>query len=264
MPRHHSHVGTPVLKTYQHAHAYFVHACLPHAVEAVDAPLEVGLLPGRVIYIVPLAVICLLEAHHAVETRECEAPVVFGRKRHHLYAEVVEVRAAHLKRLLQILGAGGHGVLARYEQQVLEGAEAAYGLALVGNLWRREDDAPESVVAVEAAVHAGVGARIGDIQRYIHRNHLAEAFLCEGAAASRHSLEVRRCRRRYESHEVVDAGAFFAEGALHVGGSLGGYCGGGGVPVVLFKFFRKHCQSRKDVSGLLACALRHTPPSPAS
>ncbi len=48
MACHHCNIGAPVLKTYQHTHADFVHSGLPHAVESVDTPFKVRFhtLPG--------------------------------------------------------------------------------------------------------------------------------------------------------------------------------------------------------------------------
>ena len=158
MTRHHGDVGAPVFKADKHAHANLVHSGLPHAVEAVDAPLEVGFLPGRMVYLISLAVVCLLKAHHAVESGMCEALIILGRERHYLHSEVVEIGAAHTQGILYIISTGSDGVLTGDNEQVLERAEAAYGLALVFDLLRLEDHALESIVAVKAAIDTRVGA----------------------------------------------------------------------------------------------------------
>ena len=205
---------------------------LPHAVEAVDAPLEVALHAGGVVHLVALAVVCFLEAHHSVEARVRKALVVLGRQGHHLDGEVVEIGTAHAQRLLQIVGAGGAWILAGDEQQVLEWAETADGAALGLYLLGGENHTCEFVVAVEAAVHARVGARVGDVHGYVHRNHFAEALLCERAAHGGHALEIGRGSRRDEGHEVVDVATALAQRTLHIGGRFGGDAGRGLVPVV--------------------------------
>ena len=52
---HHCHIGAPVLKTYQHSHADFVHSGLSHAVESVDTPFKVRFHSCRVVCFVLLA-----------------------------------------------------------------------------------------------------------------------------------------------------------------------------------------------------------------
>ena len=87
------------------------------------------------------------------------------------------------------------GIFSRYEQQVFERSECPDRLALVFDLFHREDHAVEFVMMVESAVDAGVRARVGDIHRNIHRNSLAEPFLCVSAAQPGHRFQVGgRCR----------------------------------------------------------------------
>ena len=230
--RHHRHVGAPLLESDEHAHADFVDAGLPHAVEAVDAPLELRLHAGRVVDVVVGAVVGLLEADHAVESRVGQPLVLLGGQRHHLDGQVVEVGAADLQRLLDVVDSRRTGILARDQQQVLEGAEAADGTALLLNLFGGENHARNGVVAVEAAVDARIGARVGDVHRDVHRDGLAETLLRIAAAQAGHRLEVGGRRRRDECHEVVEREVFTPESRLDVGRAFGLDATCGLLPVV--------------------------------
>ena len=237
---HHRDVGTPLLEADQHAHADLVHAGLSHAVEAVHAPLELRFHARRVVDVVVLAVVGLLEADHAVESGVREPLVLLGRKGHHLDGEVVEPRTADAQRLLDVVHTGGPGVLARHEQQVLEGAELADGAAFGLDLLRGENHARDGVVAVESAVDARVGARVGDVHRDVHRDGFAEALLRVPAAQAGHRFEVGRGGRRHERHEVVESRMLLAERRLDIGRAFRRDAPRCLLPVVLCQFFRKH------------------------
>ena len=234
MTGHHGHVGAPVFEADEYAHADFVYTGGAHAVETVDTPFKIRLLSGRMIGLVFVAVICLLEAYHAVEAVLDKSGIALGGQRHHLDREVAEVFAADLEGVRQIFDTGHDGVFTGNNQQVLERPEFLVGLTPVFDFVGFEHHALEFVVTVEAAIYAGVGARVGDIHGYVHRNRLAETFESEGLALGSHLFEERSCRRRYEGHEALDAGIGRTECTTHVGG---GHCVDlrrGRVPVILF------------------------------
>ncbi len=158
MTRHHGDVGAPVFQPDQHTHSDFVYTGLPHAVESVAPPFEFRLHPGRVIYLVTVAVVGFLETYHAVKPRTGEAFVVFCRQWHHLYGEVAEIRAAHLQGFLDIVGPGHGRVFTCYNQQVLERPHCLNGLAFRLDLFGCQDYAREFVMPVEPAVNTRVGA----------------------------------------------------------------------------------------------------------
>ena len=195
MQGHHRHVCAPLFEADQYAHADLVHPGLPHAVEAVHAPFEFGFHPRRVVDVVVGAVVGLLKADHPVESGLGQAVVILARQRHYLDGEVVEIGTADLERLFDVIHARCPGIFSRYEQQVFERSECPDRLALVFDLFHREDHAVEFVMMVESAVDAGVRARVGDIHRNIHRNSLAEPLLCVSAAQPGHRFQVGgRCR----------------------------------------------------------------------
>ena len=234
MAGHHGDIRAPILQPYEHSHPYLVHAGPPHAVEAVAAPLEFRLHPGGMIHLVAVAVVGLLEADHAVETRPGQPLVIFGAQGHHLDGEVAEIAAAHLQGLLQVVGAGHGGVFARHQQQILKRAHGLDGLALLLDLRRGEHHAGKLVVAVETAVDTRVGARIGDVHRYEDAHRLAEAALGDGLAAARHLLEIGSAGRRDERHEVTVVEMLLGKSTLHVGGGHRLDLAGSRLPVVIF------------------------------
>ncbi len=130
MTCHHRHVGAPVLKAYEHSHAYLVHSGLTHAVKSVDTPFENGFHAVGMIGLVGLLMICLLKAHHTVQPAACQPLIVAGLHWHHLDGEVAEIWPCHLQHLLEIVHAVEPRELSRHHQQILKRAEAPDSLTL--------------------------------------------------------------------------------------------------------------------------------------
>ena len=61
-------------------------------------------------------------------------------------------------------------------------------------------------MAVEPAVYAGIGARVGDVQGYVHSDGAPEAHLRQLSAAQCHLFEIWGGGRGYKGHEVLNAG----------------------------------------------------------
>ena len=158
--------------------------------------------------------------------------VLFGFQRHHLDGQVVEVWPAYTQGGLEVFHPGHTRVLAGDEQQIFEWTEFADGLAFFFNLLRRQYDAVEFVVAVEAAVYARVGAGIRDVHRDVHRNCFSEAFLCVMTAQRGHLLQIGDGSRRHESHEIIVGERLLAQSSLDVGSCFAHYPGSGLFPVI--------------------------------
>ena len=135
---------------------------------------------------------------------------------------------------LQIVYTGIARILAGDDEQVLKGAQLAYGAAFVLDLLFGEDDARDGVVVVEPAIDAKVVARVGDIKRYIHLYRFTETLLSIAPAQGGHGLQIGSCGWRNEGHEVVDGQVLLAQGNLHVAALFRVDAGGYVVPGIFF------------------------------
>ena len=200
---HHGHVRTPVLQSDEHAHADGVYAGLPHAVEPVDTPFELRLHAARMVHVVAGLVVCFLETDYAVQSVVYQFGIFFRLERHHLDFQVREVRLGQVERF----GNVGHTrlgrILTRHNQQVFERAELLDGLVFVFNFFGCQDGARHGVADVEAAVHARVGARVGDVERDEHRHGASETLFGIFLAEACHGFKELFGSRRDERHEVV-------------------------------------------------------------
>ena len=221
MESHHAHVGSPLLETDEDTHADGVDAGHAHAVEAIDAPLEVALHAARMIDFIVLAVIGLLEADDTIHAAVGDHLVVLGGERHDLNLDVAEVLACDVDRAGDVLTIGLCGVLTRDDENVLEWAELLDGLVLILNLLLGEDCALHGVADMETAVDTGVGARVGYVERYEHLYGVAETLQSVLLAETSHLLEKRLGGWRDEGLEVLPVATLLAECAEHVGLRLG-------------------------------------------
>ena len=147
-----------LLQSDEHTHTDGVDTCHTHAVETIAAPLKLALHATWVVELVVVAVVGLLEADHTVHTMVSEGLVVLGRERHHLNLHVGEILLGDVDGLGEIRGASLCRVFARHEQDVLEWSQLLDSLVFVLDLLRGEDGACHRILAVETAIHAGVGA----------------------------------------------------------------------------------------------------------
>ena len=228
---HHGDVRAPFpLQADEDAHADAVDAGLAHAVEAVQPPFELGLHAPRMIDVVVGAVVRLLEADDAVHAVAGQLFVFLGLERHDFNLQVGEVGLGQVEGAGNVGHAGLGRVLTRDNQQVLERGQAFDGLVFVDNFLLGEDGALHGIGDMESAVHARVGAGIGEVEGHEHGYGPPEAFLGIFLAEPCHLLQVRLGGRRDEGHEVLHVAAVLAEGTTHVGIGLRGDAGGGVVP----------------------------------
>ena len=237
---HHGDVGAPVFQPDEHAHADGVDAGLAHAVGGVDAPVELGLHAARVVEVVALAVVGLLEADDAVQPVLHQLGVLLGLEGHDFNLQVGEVFLGQVEGAGEVGYAGLSGVLARHQEEVLEGGEALDGPVFLLHLFGREDGAGHGVADVEAAVDTRVGAGVGEVERDEHRHGAPEPLAGVLAAQPGHLLQIGRGGGGDESHEVVHRTAFAGEGAAHVGVGHGVYSVRGLLPRDGLDFFVEH------------------------
>ena len=121
--------------------------------------------------------------------------VVFGREGHHLYLDIGKVFLGDVDGLGEIRHPCLGWILTCHEQDVFERSQLLDGLILVFNLFGREDGACHRVFSVKAAIDAGIGAGVGDVERYEHRHRLAKSLLCVFARQTCHCFEIRLCGR---------------------------------------------------------------------
>ena len=196
MTGHHREVRAPFLfQSDQHTHTDGVDTGLPHSVETIDAPLEVGLAATRMIDLIVLAVIGFLETDHAVHAMVRQFLIFLRLEGHHLNLEVGEIRFGQIQRLGQIGHTCQSRILTRHEKQILKRAKALDGLVFLKHFFRREDGALHLVGHVESTVDAGVRAGIGDIERNEHRHRTSETLLCVATRKARHLFKERFCSR---------------------------------------------------------------------
>ena len=201
---HHSHVRAPFsLQADQHTHTNTMYSGLSHTVESIDTPFELRLHAARMVHVVAGLVVCFLETDYAVQSVVYQFGIFFRLERHHLDFQVREVRLGQVERF----GNVGHTrlgrILTRHNQQVFERAELLDGLVFVFNFFGCQDGARHGVADVEAAVHARVGARVGDVERDEHRHGASETLFGIFLAEACHGFKEFFGSRRDESHEVV-------------------------------------------------------------
>ena len=127
---------------------------LTHAVESVATPLKAALHATWVVQLVVLAVIGLLETDDTIEAVVGQFLVFLHLQWHHLYLDIREKALGNINGLSQIGHTGLGGILARDEQDILEGRQLFDGTIFVLNLLGGEDGACHGVLAVETAIDA--------------------------------------------------------------------------------------------------------------
>ena len=235
MVGHHGNIGAPLLlESDEHTHADRVYASLSHTVESVAAPFKAALHAAGMVELVVLAVVGLLKADDTIEAVVGQFLVLLHLQRHHLDLDVREIALGNVDGLGQI----GHSrlgwVLACDEEDVFKGCQLFDGTVFVLYLLRGEDSARHGVLAVETAIDARVGARVGDIERDEHRHGASETLLGVFARESGHLLQVWLGSGREQGHEVVDVAMTLAQGTTHVGIGHGGDTLGGLLPTDIF------------------------------
>ena len=124
------------------------------------------------------SVVGFLKADDSVESMVSEFFVVFSRQGHHLNLDVGEILLGNVDGLGKVRNSGFGWVLACDEQNVFEGCQLFDGSIFVFNLFGGEDGARHRVFAMEAAIDARVGTRVGDIKRNEHRHGFAKPLFC--------------------------------------------------------------------------------------
>ena len=118
-----------------------------------------------------------LKADNAVHAMLFQLGILFGFQGHYLNLQVAEIRLCQIECAGDIGNAGFGGVFTRNQQQVLKGSELFDSLVFVHNFLFRQYGAGHGITDMEAAVHAGVGTGVRNIQRHKHGNRFAETFL---------------------------------------------------------------------------------------
>ena len=222
MISHHRNVRTPFfLQANEDSHPDGMHPGLSHAVETVDTPLEFRLHAPRMVDVVVRLVVRFLKANDSVHPVCLQFFILFGLERHHFYLQVAEVGFGQIQGTRQIRHAGFGRILSCHYQEILERRKLLDGLVFVLYLLLRENGAAHRVADMETAIHTGVGAGVGNIQRYEHGHGLAETLFGIFTAQPRHRLQIGSGCRGHQSHEIVHVTMFFREGAAHIGLRLG-------------------------------------------
>ena len=233
--RHHGDVGAPLLfQSHQDTHADGVHAGLPHTVEAVHAPLEVGLHAAGMVDVIIRLVIGLLKTDHAVHAVVRQLLIFLHGEGHHLDLQVGEIGARQVERTGEVGHAGLHRVLARHDQQVLERAELLDGLVFVDHLLLRQDDALHGVAHVKTAIDARVGAGVGDIERDEDLHRVAKPLTGIAIAQLRHRLQIGLSGGGDQGHEVLHVEVALRQCPAYIRVALGVDGLRRGIPINLF------------------------------
>ena len=186
---HHRDVGAPLpLQTNQHAHSDTVNAGLSHAVEGIDAPLEIGLHAARMIQVVVLAAIGFLKADYAVHAVSAQFCILLGTEGHDLNFEIREIGLGQVQRSGNVGDARLGRVFSRHEQQVFKGSKLLDGAVFANHFLLRQDGALHLVGHMEAAIDARVGAGIGQVEGNEHGDNAAEPLLGIAPRQARHRL----------------------------------------------------------------------------
>ena len=213
----HREVGAPLLfEADKHAHPDGMDTRLAHPVEAVHAPLKVSFHSTRMVDVVIGLVVSFLETDHTVQSVLGQRLVLLGLERHHFNFEVAEIRLGEVKGLGDVVHAGLGRVLARHQQQVLKRSQLLDGLVFVLHLLKREDGALHRVADVEAAIDAGVGAGVGEVERYEQGDGFAKTLLGIFLAQAGHRLQEGRSRRGNEGHKVIHVAMLLAQRTHHI------------------------------------------------
>ena len=183
---------------------------------------------------VVFAVVGFLKTDNSVHAVVRQFLVLLGLEGHNLNFEIGEVGFGQIQRLGEIGHAGLGGIFARHDEQVLKGAELFDGFVLAHGLFGCEDGAFHFVGHVEAAIDAGVGTGVGEVEGDEHRHGAPKPLLGVATREAGHLLQIGLCRRGDERHEIVGVKVCLSQGALHVGRGFGSDGGGGFVPAVLF------------------------------
>ena len=145
-------------------------------------------------------------------------------------------------------------------------AQAADRGALAGNLGGIQRLALDAVAHREAAVGAIIGTQVGEIQRHVEADGIAEALAGEALCALGQRFKVIGRRRRKQGHHVVAGELFGRQRPFDIGGSFAVDAQADVVPLQLPPAIAKgfHASaSRNPVSGLVACACVLRAPGPA-
>ena len=156
-------------------------------------------------------------------------------------------------------------MLTGYQQQMLKTQVADRG-ALAGNLGGIQRLALNAVAHREAAVGAVVSAQVGEIQRHVEADGIAEALPGEALRALGQRFKVIGRGRREQGHHIIAGELFGRQRPFDVGGGFAVDAQADIVPLQLPPAIAKgfHASaSRNPVSGLVACACVLRAPGPA-
>ena len=106
------------------------------------------------VQLVVIAVIGLLKADDTIEAVVGQFFVFLHLQWHHLYLDIREIALGNINGLSQIGHTGLGGILARDEQDILEGCQLFDGTIFVLYLFGGEDGACHGVLSMETAIDA--------------------------------------------------------------------------------------------------------------
>ena len=158
---------------------------------------------ARMVHVVAGLVIRILETDDTVQSVVHQFGILFRLERHHLNLQVGEIRFGQVECFGQVRHTRLGRVFARHNQQVLKRSQLLDGLVFVFDFLRREDGAGHRVADVEAAVHARVCTRVGDIERNKLGDGTSDPFFGIFLAEACHGFKKIFGSRRDECHEVV-------------------------------------------------------------
>ncbi len=111
------------------------------------------------------------------------------------------------------------GRLPGNQQDVAE-SQIVQHLGFAPEFIERQGAARNLIAGGKSAITATVGAEIGDVNRRVKKNVLAETAQGQPVGPSRHLFQIIGRRRRQQSLQIVGAHSFRGQGPLHVGGGF--------------------------------------------
>ena len=252
-------------KADQRAKADLIDPRLAQAIRRIQPPEEILFFPFQMVLGVHTFVIGLLIDHHPVEPQGFQLGILVGRQRLYLHMQRGKLAADCRQVLAEIIHSHLALMLTGYQQQMLKTQVADRG-ALAGNLGGIQRLALNAVAHREAAVGAVVGAQVGEIQRHVEADGIAEALTGKPLRALGQRFKIPGRRRRKQGHHVVAGQLFGRQRLFDIGGGFTVDAQADVVPLQLPPAIAKgfHASaSRNPVSGLVACACALRAPGPA-
>ena len=187
MTGHHGNIRSPFLfQPNEYPHADTMHTGLTHTVEAIDTPFKIRLHSTWMIKIVIGPVVRFLKTNDAVHTMMAQFRILFRRERHNLYFQIGKIRLCQIQRTGDVGNTSLNRIFTCDDEQIFKRRQTFDSTVFVNDFLFCENDPFHFVGYMKATIYARVGAGIGYVERYKHRNGTSETLLCIASAEAGH------------------------------------------------------------------------------